>query len=258
MMQAKNYWQHRLNSSIYSANVPKLERQVLKLYKMAGKSIQRDLTKVYLMMLEDGGVNAANLFKMNRYRGLQQAIAKEVMKIAKTETALIGGVLFNAYKETYTGTSKRMGGNTSWSILNEHNARQTVMANFKGANYSDRIWNNKAELSKLLEKSITDSVIAGRSKDKAVADVMKRFGVGFNDADRLIRTETQRVLNEAQRQTYKDRGYNMVNWLVADDERLCDECMGIGADGPYPIDEVPAVAHPNCRCTIIPVLPTFD
>jgi SPP1 gp7 family putative phage head morphogenesis protein len=128
------------------------------------------------------------------------------------------------------------------------------MANFKGANFSDRIWTSKVELSRQLEKSIVDTVVAGRSKDQAVKKLQERFGVGFNDADRLIRTETQRVLNEAQRQTYKDRGYDMVEWLVADDERLCDECMAIGEGGPYPIDEVPPVAHPNCRCTIIPII----
>ena len=141
-----------------------------------------------------------------------------------------------------------------WSMINERVAEQIIYSNLAGATFSDRIWNNKFKLKELLEKSVVDTVISGKSKDTAVKEIRQRFGVGFNDADRIVRTETQRVINEGQRQTYKDRGYTQVNWLVADDERLCSECMAIGQNSPYGIDEVPAIAHPNCRCTIIPVV----
>jgi SPP1 gp7 family putative phage head morphogenesis protein len=146
-----------------------------------------------------------------------------------------------------------LGVTPSWTILNENMAKQIVNADFKGANFSERIWNNKSKLREHIEKGVIDSVISGQSKDKAVREIKRSFGVGFNDADRIVRTETQRVLNDGQRQTYKDRGYSQVEWLVADDERLCNECMEI--DGViFNIDEVPAVLHPRCRCTFIPVL----
>lgn len=45
-----------------------------------------------------------------------------------------------------------------------------------------------------------------------------------------------------------------VNVLTAGDDRVCDDCDDIAADGPYDIDEARDLipAHPNCRCAFVP------
>jgi hypothetical protein len=47
-----------------------------------------------------------------------------------------------------------------------------------------------------------------------------------------------------------------VNVQTAGDDRVCDECDELAADGPYSIDEADDLipAHPNCRCALVPVL----
>ena len=46
----------------------------------------------------------------------------------------------------------------------------------------------------------------------------------------------------------------LVNVLTAGDDRVCQDCEDIAADGPYELDEARALipAHPNCRCAFIP------
>jgi hypothetical protein len=46
----------------------------------------------------------------------------------------------------------------------------------------------------------------------------------------------------------------LVNVLTAGDDRVCQDCEDIAADGPYDIDEARGLipAHPNCRCAFIP------
>ncbi len=248
-----DYWQARLQRNIFDTQNKKLNQRLKKVYLRANKTIANELTALYEKMASEGEISANMLYRENRYRGLQQKIDKAVRGIGKTEETLVTNSLYTSYKQVYQQTMQGLGVAPSWTILNENMAKQIVNANFKGANFSERIWNNKSKLREHIEKGVIDSVISGQSKDKAVREIKRSFGVGFNDADRIVRTETQRVLNDGQRQTYKDRGYSQVEWLVADDERLCEECMAI--DGKiFNIDEVPAVLHPRCRCTFIPVL----
>jgi hypothetical protein len=46
----------------------------------------------------------------------------------------------------------------------------------------------------------------------------------------------------------------LVNVLTAGDDRVCDECDGIAAEGPYDIDKARDLipAHINCRCAFVP------
>jgi hypothetical protein len=47
-----------------------------------------------------------------------------------------------------------------------------------------------------------------------------------------------------------------VNVQTAGDDRVCDECNDIADAGPYTLDEADFLipAHPNCRCSLVPVL----
>ena len=67
------------------------------------------------------------------------------------------------------------------------------------------------------------------------------------------------VQTEAAADRYKDAGVTEYEILVAEDERLCNECGAMHGKR-FPITEKqPGINappfHPNCRCTIIPVLP---
>lgn len=252
-MNNNQYWQVRLSDTIFKKNTKQLEKQLLKYYKQASKTIENEISDLYIKMLADGEISANTLYSFSRYRNLQEVISKEIYKIGKQEIEATQLTLLDSYKEIYLKTNEKLGIQTSWTILNESIAKEIVNANFKGAKYSDRIWTNKTKLKEQLEKHIVDTVIAGQSKDKAVKAIVDRFGVSFSDSDRIVRTETMRVLNDSQKQSYIDRGYTQVEWLVEDDDRLCDECSPL--DGKiFDINTAPSIIHPNCRCTCIPVL----
>lgn len=252
MSNQNNYWQTRLSDAIFKKNTKELQKQLIKYYKQASNTIENEIAKLYAKMLADGEISSA-LYSFSRYRNLQEAIEKEMYKLGKLEIESTQLTLLDSYKEIYHKTNEKLGIATDWTILNENFAKEIVNANFKGANYSDRIWTNKTKLKQQLEKNIVDTVIAGKSKDKAVKAIVDRFGVAFSDSDRIVRTETMRVLNDGQKQSYINNGYTKVEWLVEDDDRLCDECSPL--DGRiFNINAVPSIMHPNCRCTFIPVI----
>lgn len=251
---ASKYWQERLQDSIYKKSVGEMKKKLVKVYRDAEQTVSIQLNDTLMEILSKGEeVTANTLYQHNRYKKLQDLINEQIIKIGKAEEKAVTKTLLSTYKKVYTETAKKYTTDFTWTILNEQMAKEIVFANFKGANFSSRIWDNKSKLRAQIEKSVIDSVVVGNSKDRAVKEIRQRFGVGFNDADRIVRTETQRVLNDGQRQTYKDRGYTQVKWLTVNDDRYCDECMDM--DGHiFEIDNAPSVVHPNCRCTFIPVL----
>ena len=53
-------------------------------------------------------------------------------------------------------------------------------------------------------------------------------------------------------QAFGDYGVEMVEWITAEDERVCSECRALDHQV-FPLDEVPPKPHWGCRCRLRPV-----
>ena len=81
---------------------------------------------------------------------------------------------------------------------------------------------------------------ARRKRGKSIEEqILEAAFPAFGTAMKVIEKVEQEVL---------------VNVLTAGDDRVCDECNDIAADGPYDLDTARGLipAHPNCRCSFIP------
>lgn len=256
-MSNQVYWQQRLLDDIYKSNSKALEKKIISLYKQALNHIDSDLRNLWLRMLEDGEISASTLYKNNRYRALQETIHNELHKLGVKQNDLMQLSLLDGYKQAFTGTAKGLGIKSGWDIFNQNIAKSIVEGNFKGATYSDRIWSNMDALKQQIEKSVVDTCINGQDVRKASRLIRDRMDVSYSDASRLVRTETMRTLNSAQKQSYTENGYSKGYYLVGKDDRTCDYCEQRAMEtrlNPEPLDYMDEVHHPNCRCTIIPII----
>lgn len=64
-------------------------------------------------------------------------------------------------------------------------------------------------------------------------------------------TEYSRSVNTGLLQGYVNNGVFTVDIKTAGDDRVCDDCLEIEANNPYPIDEAMHLipCHPDCRCS---------
>lgn len=109
----------------------------------------------------------------------------------------------------------------------------------------------------------------GVSKDESVPELKGRVETVFTSAkgarsEKIARTEVLRASNFGSREGYKQSGViKKMEWLTALDDRTCPICQPMNGkqismrakfdvNGAGRIDHPPA--HPNCRCTIIPIL----
>lgn len=255
---SSDWWGKRLADKAFDRNSEAMLKELSKIYQSQAKSIQDKITDLYMKMLEDGGITTTNLYAYGRYTELIREINSILNSYGEKEVKIISGGLESAYKETFGETSEALGQTVKWGLQNTYLMEEVVNANLKGADFSKRIWKNRSSLSKLLEKNIQDIVASGQSKDRAVGQIMEVEKSSFRNADRLVRTETMRVINDGQKQSFKVNGYTHGYYIYSDDDRNCEECARISnksRENPLLLESMDAVHHPNCRCTIRPIVP---
>ncbi|MBA7536601.1 hypothetical protein ES705_28865 [subsurface metagenome] len=112
-----------------------------------------------------------------------------------------------------------------------------------------------------LKRTLAEGVDAGES----ISKLAKRVTAEYKDckgykAVRIARTETITASNQGALQGYKQSGVvEKKEWLTAFDERTCEECSAldgevVGLDENFSGGLSTPPAHPNCRCTILPVV----
>jgi SPP1 gp7 family putative phage head morphogenesis protein len=104
-----------------------------------------------------------------------------------------------------------------------------------------------------------NAVISGQGRGTlGITDSLGRSISPERRARMLARTEVIRAHHQAVVQEYENwkvEGVNvMAEWVTAG-YNVCPECQDLEVGGPYTIEEVRNMipAHPNCRCSTIPV-----
>lgn len=225
-------------------------------YRRSLHNLDKSLSELYLKMLEDGEVSSLTLYKEDRYVNLYNSIAKEVNTLSNAQRSVMQIGLSGAYKDTFEATADVLGYN--FSLLSKEQIEKAVTMNWQGRNFSDSIWTEKRKLFSQLNKSITDTIILGKSKDGAVKVLKDRLGVSFSNADRLVRTETMFIINQSQKDAYVAAGYTQYKILAAIDSRTSEICKREDGNVYSFADVVAGVNYPplHCRCrsTVIPII----
>ncbi len=120
-----------------------------------------------------------------------------------------------------------------------------------------------------LRGAVTDAITGGWSNAKLATAIEDSYGFSEERAMTIARTETQMAANSGALTGYKASGVvERKQWATAEDDLVEEECLDNAAAGPngdgvldldddYPSGDEAPPAHPNCRCTIVPIV-TFD
>lgn len=222
-MADKDYWLNRHANNVYK-KLDKFDRQLIKVYKQAYKSIESQLKDVWLDMLKDGEISASAIYKNQRLKSIMDEVDKQLRKLGIYTNENLQLSLLDTYKSTWLETDAQLGNvRGSFSLLHEQVAIQVVNASYKNAVYSDRVWSDLNKIRTQIEKTVVDTAITGQDVKKASRGLAERMGVSASDAKRITITETGRVLNEACRSRAEEKGYKSYHVLINDD--ACEECQ---------------------------------
>ncbi len=250
-----DYWESRKVDDIFNKNTDNVIDKLKKIYRKQGREIQKAIIDIYITMLEDGGISTTELYKFNRFKNLLDEINAILKSYGEQEIKVISRGLEQATKDIIGDIAENS--NISFTLINEKVIQEIVNTKFKGESFSKRIWKNRDNLCKLIEKNLQNIIASGMNKDKAVTEIMDIHNSSFYNADRLVRTETMRCINSGQVEIYKARGRTYGYYSYSKDKRTCDKCKKLGEEtkaNPLPLDKLEPVHHPNCRCTILPTV----
>lgn len=129
---------------------------------------------------------------------------------------------------------------------------------WSGEMFSDTLWKNKNLLIYNLNKVIKSGLVRGSSVQQMSRELQKEVGNSRYASERIIRTETGYVMNEATAKSYTDNGMEQYEFMANVDSKTSKVCKRLNKTV-YKVSErqvgvnFPPM-HPNCRSFIVPVI----
>lgn len=254
---SSEYWEQRIASQTWKTYNSLEEKNIalLEFYQDAGKNIKEELYTIAEKYSKDGVLSLSDMHKQNRLTKLNKSMEGIVKGLGEQTEALANENMREGFESTYANVRESLG-DIEFAMPNKKLMEDMLERPWLGSNFSSRMWKNQTRLV----AALNDQLLTGLQQGKTVAEMAiglnNIMGTGFNNAHRLVRTETMHYLNNAALQGYKDAGCNKVQIWAATDERTCGTC-GIGGyhEKVYPLDKAPILPlHANCRCTYLPVV----
>lgn len=258
-----NYWQIRERDLAYNAALGLAEANLSSEYKRCFKALKRQIADLYdeLLLETKETILISDLYKYNRYYELMNAINANLLKLGEKEIKINDKILTDFYLTNVQLITDELGlYKGSQVFVDEISMKTAINAIWcqDGKHWSDRIWANKQALQKRIEKGLVDCIARGTTKIDLLNDLEKNINIGFNEADRLIRTEMTFIQNQATLNKYREAGIEKYKYLAFIDSRTSTVCENLNGKvfelnkASVGVNYPPL--HPNCRSTVLAVL----
>lgn len=203
-----------------------------------------------------------------RVKRIEALMAKIKQHSADLEELLNDGTreqISSLYTEGYLRQTYELSGGLTpekgkvASAFNTRAVRQILDTSWSGSNYSDKVWNITDSFTDKLQQTLTQGLIQGQHPD-VIARNFRQYGFGKSGAgglayraETLIRTEAANIIEQAQKEAYKDHKIKEYYFMTAKDQRVCDKCAPLNGKL-FTVDEAAQgknypPMHPCCRCT---------
>lgn len=265
----KKYWarrEMRQRAHLYDKTVTELDRELGRQYLRVSKKLKQEfLSTIEEIRNMDGVIQPSDLYKSGRYYKLMNQVNEELSRIALKQTQVLENKLPAVYEEQSLITAKEVEAFGLYATVDKEAAKRVVAELWcnDGKGLSDRIWHNKDLTVNRLEESLFDFVSRGQPTAQLTSDLIADqigqtreqlgnildddFREAYNNARRLVRTETARIQNRATQDRYKEAGFTKYRILAEPD--CCDVCADL-SEQVFDIDDLVIPAHPNCRCAM--------
>lgn len=202
-------------------------------------------------------------WRIARLDDMLDKIAENCNALYKADVEKTTDFLGKITKQAYNRTTYdlQVGTGTLGAAFDEipdSRIKQILRTNWSGNTYSKRIYANVEDMQMKLKQTLLEGMMTGEGEREIAAKVSERWQIGYNDARRLIRTETTYVTNQAELDSYKDAGIDKYKYVSVLDSRTSEVCHNLNGKT-FPLSEaVPGKnyppMHPWCRSTTVAVL----
>lgn len=198
-------------------------------------------------------------YRIDRLRALQGELQMQLTEATNGQEKGIYNTLEDVSKVSQGVLAKTMQASIGlkFNTIASKKMKQLLMSDWSGANWSDRLWDSRQKVGEKLTKILEKGVVQGTSLQKMSRELRDVTGQSFNNAFRLIRTETShidgQVTLEGYKQAGKDLGLEYYEYDAFLDSRTSELCRNLDkkrfkvSDAEVGVNYPPM--HPNCRST---------
>lgn len=249
MTKRNKYWEERIKNDLYKAQslMANGEREEYKYMRGVALRINEEINALYAEIQNKGiqNINRSTLYRLSHYNTLNALIQKEYGKIGIKNVEIA--------EEILTSIVENQLKDTSLIQLGKEQIRQIVFSNWSGDDFKTLSMKNAAVSGEILQKKIDEVILAGKPPRQAALELQKSLNITYNDAKRIIRTESIHAFNEANYKVYKEAGIEKVEIIDSGNENECEDCKETA--GIYTLAEAPIPPfHPNCACVLVPYI----
>lgn len=261
-----------------------LDKEYLKVlntqYKVALDDIKVKIGKIYERYGVDGKLDMATMQKMavkdqkelTRLNKLFSDIDEDLNTLNRGRPQQLSGHLTSIYEANYNDVALNVGSLTdeAFKVVNREAVYQSSLSELGKIGLQAN-----ADAIKLnIKRSVTTSIVQGESIGNMAKRIATDLETNANNAVRIARTETTRIMNEARQSVLEqaaDIGIKVQKkWLAAKDDRTRSSHASLDGqvrdlDKPYsnglmfPGDKSgPASEVINCRCKEVAYFPEYE
>lgn len=247
-----------MQSEITKKNIEDIEEQLREYYAKTMEKVIEGFEATYdkILATKESGrePTVADLYKLDTYWKMQGQLQIELQKMGDKQSVLFGKQFINQFLSIYSNTA--ISGEDAYTTIDTALAKQMINQIWcaDGKTWSQRIWDNTTRLKEGLNKQLVSCLVAGKRTTELKKYLQEEFNVSYYRADSLVRTEMAHIQTQAAEKRYEDYGIQEVEIWAPEDERRCEVCGKLHGKR-LPIgSHIPIPAHPNCRCTLLPVV----
>lgn len=241
-----------------------LDNRELKEFKMTladfiKEAKRLDLDPAHIRMLE----NASMRVRLTRSQEIYLKTAQYVEKLAKSHGWQLSGLMREVYTDSVYKTAyetQKVTGFENFRAVRERQIEEAISKPWApdGADFSSRIWKNKTQLINSLQTDITQSLMTGTSTAQLSEKIAARFNMSYNQAYRLVETETAYIQERAMLDTYDELGLEKYQICAVLDSKTSEICQDLDGKVFDRKDAKPGITMPpfhcHCRSTTVPYI----
>ena len=209
-------------------------------------------------------------YKIDRLRALQTDLQIQLTEATAGQEAGIYKTLQDVGKVPQATLAKRFADSfgLEFNTIASRKMKQLMTADWcQGKNWSERIWADREIVGEKLTEILEKGIPQGTSRQKMARELKNVTYNSYNNAFRLIRTETAHLDGQVKLEKFKQiqeksgrkLKYQYDAFLDSRTSKICRELDGKSFwvdDAEVEVNFYPM--HPNCRSTVVLILPDID
>lgn len=252
--RSERYWIDRIREDEAFANSRAVDtsERIRKLYETQYKKIVVKLERLMAQVGDGKQLSRTALWNYSRWREMEKSLSSFVTGGSLIEREAIYGCLDEVFRNTIGVNVEDL---STANFTPNIDPRAVIDSAWSGERFSTRVWKNRTALAERIRIDMEDMIVQGRGLGDMKKELMREFGVGYHQADTLLRTELNYTMNQAHLERYRRSSAKKVRWMAKNREaKRCKICGGRNK-AVWWIDSAPILpAHPRCGCRWVAVI----